>query len=495
MTHSPAEAAYLRAVAAFKNPTLDLLHGRYAPFVVAVLTRMFSAERASVPVADAHVEVGAFVEEIRAAGVATEDRQIPAGSGREICRYWVRVGWLVPHIHEGIELYRLSAQAVGALEVAGRAGGGRAKVSRSRVRTLLESVEQLTQSAETDPGKRLARLRAERDEIDAEIALLERDEVPFEPIDDDQLLEDTENILHLSRELPADFVRVAESINAMQRDVIAELRRDERPAGEVLREYLQRGEHVMDATPEGRAFSGALKLIGDPEHIDHLTDQLQGILAQPFTRLMSAEQRGDLRAIAKRVEQGVQEVLNAQRRASHVITTQVRTHDPIRDREVDDLLRGVMAGLQSWMPESKAGDRVEPLRSLPTGGIGHLRQSLNDLRPPNPPAPLRDAAADAEFVDADTRAWGGPNYGDLEKYLAGLDSERFDLATAFEGIAADGARRPADLLGLLELAHRNGSLEGDTVSVVEAIRPDGTSRRFAFAAVTARTLKEDADVD
>lgn len=484
-------------MAAFKNPTLELLHGRYAPFVVSVLSVMFSAERASVPISDAHVEVGTFVEELRAAGYDRDDRTLPNGSGRDICRYWARVGWLVPQIHDGVELYKLSAQAVGALEVAGRAGGGRAKVSRSRVRTLLESVEQLTLSAETDPQIRLARLREERATLDAEIAMIEAIEAEdgeLDPIDDDQLLEDTENVLHLSRELPADFVRVAESINAMQRDVLAQLRRDERPAGEVLREYLHRGEHVMEATPEGRAFAGALELIGDPEHIDHLTEQLQNLLGKPFTRHMSAEQRNDLRAIAKRVEQGVEEVLGAQRRASHVITTQVRTHDPIRDREVDHLLRSVMAGLQAWVPESKAGDRIDPLRSLPTAGIGHLRQTVSDPRPPNVPAPLRDATdavERAEFVDADTRAWGGPNYTELEDYVASIEGEQFDLAAAFAGIDSDANRRPADLLGLLEIAHRNGLTESGEVSVVDTLRPDGTTRQFAFGAVTARTLKDD----
>lgn len=491
MTSSRAEAAYQRATAAFRNPTLELLHGRYAPFVVAVLSLIFGEGRSSVPVADAHVEVGEAADELRAAGYDAGERRLPAGSGREICRYWARVGWLVPQIEGETEVYRLSAQAVGALEIAGRAGGGRARVSRSRVRTLLESVDQLSHQAETDPAERRARLLAERAAIDAQLASL--DDGELEPVDDDQLLEEAENVLHLSRELPTDFTRVAESINAMQRDVIAELRRDVRPAGEVLREYLHRGEHVMEATPEGRAFSGALQLIGDPEHIDRLTEQLDALLAQPFARLLPAEQRGELRAIAKRVEQGVQEVLVAQRRASHVITTQVRTHDPVRDREVDELLRSVMAGLQSWMPDSRPGDRVDPLRRFPTAGIGHLRQSLSDPRPPSAPEPLRDAADEAEFVDADTRAWGGPLYRELEEYVAGLDAERFDLGEAFEAIERGGPRRPVDLLGLLEIAHRNGMVEGESVSVVEAVRPDGSVRSFAFGAVTARTVKEETD--
>lgn len=487
MSTSRAESAYRRAVAAFRNPTLDLLHGRYAPFVVAALSQVFTADRPAVAISDAHVEVGELADELRAAGVEETERRLPSGTGREICRYWVRVGWIVPQIEDGAEVYRLSAQAVGALEIAGRTGGGRARVSRTRVRTLLESLDQLAHDAEPDPAQRVARLRAERDALDAEIARLEHGEA--DPVDDEQLLEEAENVVHLARELPADFARVAESIGAMQRDVVAELRRDERPAGEVLREYLHRGQHIMQATPEGRAFAGALRLIGDPEHIDQLTDQIHRLLAQPWSRLMAADQRAELAAIAKRVEQGVQEVLTAQRRASHVITAQVRTHDPVRDREVDDLLRSAMSGLQAWMATSRAGDRVGPLRSFPVAGVGHLRQTLSDPRPPAAPAPLA-ADDEPEFLDADTRAWGGPDYAALEALVAGLGDE-FDLAEAFG--SGSEARRPVDLLGLLELAHGAGMTEHDEVSIVEARRPDGSTRRFAFAAVTVHPTEEPSD--
>ncbi len=487
MSNTRAEAAYQRSVAAFRNPTLDLLHGRHAPFVVAVLSIVFTADRPAVAVADAHAEIGEALDELRAAGYDEDERRLPAGTAREICRHWVRVGWLAPQIENDVEVYRLTAHAVGALDIAGRAGGGRARVSRSRVRTLLEAVERLTRDAESDPEQRIAMLLAEREAIDAEITRIRNDEA--EPVDDEQLFEEAENVLHLARELPADFSRVAESIKAMQRDVVADLRRDVRPTGEILREYLQRGRHVMQATPEGRAYEGALRLIGDAENIDRLTGQLHAVLAQPFARLMSPAQRADLDAIGRQVEKGVQEVLTAQRRASQVITAQVRTHDPVRDRQVDELLRGVMSGLQVWMQHSKAGDRVEPLHTFPVADIGHLRQSLSDLHPAGAPAPL-PAPEDVEFVDADTRAWGGPRYAELEAYVATL-GDRFDLADAFEG-AADDTRRPVDLLGLLEIAHRNGMTESDEVSVAEARRPDGTSRRFAFGAVTARTVKEPA---
>lgn len=62
MTTLRAQTAYQRAAAAFKSPTLDLLHGRYAPFVVAALSLVFTAERPIVAVADAHAEVGEILE-------------------------------------------------------------------------------------------------------------------------------------------------------------------------------------------------------------------------------------------------------------------------------------------------------------------------------------------------------------------------------------------------------------------------------------------------
>ncbi len=524
MSSTRAEAAYQRSAAAFKNPTLDLLHGRFAPFVVAVLSIVFTADRPAVAVADAHAEVTEAVDELRAAGYGDDDRRIPSGTSREICRSWVRVGWLVPQIEDDVEVYRLSAHAVGALEIAGRAGVGRARVSRSRVRTLLETVDRLARDAEADPERRIALLVAEREALDAEIAalraslagddagsasgadgpdVLNRPSGPDRPdrpgrasaptptaaLDEEQLLEEAENILHLARELPADFARVAESIKAMQRDVVSELRRDVRPTGEILREYLQRGQHVMRSTPEGRAFDGALRLIGDPDRIDQLSAQLHDLLAQPFTRLLTPEQRDELDAIARRVELGVQEVLTAQRRASHVITAQVRTHDPIRDRQVDDLLRGVMSGLHDWMRASPGTGRVDPVHGFPVADLGHLRRSLSELHPPRVPEPLTASVdADIEFVDADTRAWGGPHYAELERYVSTLGPS-FDLAQAFEA-GADDTRRPVDLVGLLEIAHRTGMTEGDDVSVVEAVRPDGTTRRFAFAAVTAHADRQ-----
>lgn len=486
-----AEGAYLGAVRAFQNPMLDLLHKRHAPLVVSLLSVVFTAERPQVPVADAHTEVGDALDQLRAAGY---DENLPVGTARDLCRQWTDAGWLVRQVQDDdVEVYRLSAHAVGALEVAGRAGGVRSKVSQSRVRTLLDAVGRLAEDADPDVLMRMARLDAEIARLKAELDQVQRTGT-VEPVGDEQLLEEAENVLHLVRELPADFARVAESIKAMQRDVVTALRQDERPTGAVLREYLERGEHVMESTAEGRAFAGALRLIGDPNRLDHLANQLDVVLRHRFTRRLPAQQRTELQEIGRRIEQGLEQVFTAQREASYVITAQVRNHDPLRDRQVDELLRDVMTGLQAWVPDARRGQAVDPLHRLPVAEVEHLRQTAGDLRPAQPPSPLTEwDDDDAAGPQDEALAWGGPHYADLGRHLTRYADghEHVDVAAAFNA-APDLLRRPVDLLGLLEMAHQRGMVETDEVAYVDAVRPDGTRRRFAFGAVTTLT-KDDED--
>ncbi|GIG37583.1 DUF3375 domain-containing protein [Cellulomonas pakistanensis] len=487
-----AEGAYLGAVRAFQNPMLDLLHKRHAPLVVSVLSLVFTADRPQVPVADAHTEVGDALDQLRAAGHGDD---LPVGSARDLCRQWADAGWLARQVLEDdVEVYSLSAHAVGALEVAGRAGGTRARVSQSRVRTLLDAVERLAEDADPDAMMRIARLDAEIARLRAELDRVQRTG-EVEQTDEETLLEEAENVLHLVRELPADFARVAESIKAMQRDVVQALRQDERPTGEVLREYLERGEHVMDATPEGRAFAGALRLIGDPQRLDALATQLSTVLRHRFTRRLPHQQRAELRDIGRRIEQGLDQVFTAQREASFVITAQVRNHDPLRDRQVDELLRDVMTGLQTWVPGARRGQAVDPLRRLPVAEVEHLRQTAGDLRPAEPPSPLAAwEDDDSDSSAAEALAWGGPHYADLGSHLAAFAgaSGTVDVGQAFNA-APEALRRPVDLLGLLEIAHQRGMTETDEVAYVDAVRPDGTRRRFAFGGVTTLTKDEDDD--
>ncbi|ACZ31240.1 hypothetical protein Xcel_2222 [Xylanimonas cellulosilytica DSM 15894] len=492
------EGAYQGAVRAFRSPMLALLHKRDAPLVVALLSSVFRPDRRTVQVADAHTEMDDALAQLRAAG----HDDVSDRSARELCRTWVDAGWLVRQVddasreagvpREGAEVYRLSAHAVDALEVASRAGGGHARVSRSRVLTLLEAVERLADDADPDVMTRMLRLQREITVRQAELDRLDRTG-EIDPVDEEQLLEAAENVLLLVRELPADFARVAESIRAIQRETVTALRQDARPTGEVLQDYLERAEHLMDATAEGRAFSGAKRLLDDPERMDALVDGLDTVLRHPFAHRLPEHQRAELRAVALRIEAGFAEVLTAQRIASRVITTQVRHHDPLRDRQVDELLRDVVAALGAWMPTSRRAQPVEALRRLPRARVGRVRTTLADLTPRRGPEPLTEWDDDEAGSLEHAAAWGGPRYAALRGLLDEAGGARLD--DVFAG-GPDDARRPVDFVGLLELAARAGLDDLDEVAYVDTIRPDGTRRRLAFeAAALARAARTTAEGD
>ncbi|MGL5828118.1 MAG: DUF3375 family protein, partial [Angustibacter sp.] len=295
------EGAYQTALRAFADPLLALLHRTHAPFVVTVLERVFTVERPNVLITDAHAEVDEMLRQLRAAGYGQRDGYpLPSGHARELCGQWTQAGWLIRRVDEkDCEVYALSAHGVGALEVAARVGGVRAGVSQSRVRTLLESIERLATEANPDVMARRARLQEEITQRQAELTRLDEGG-ELDSIDDEQLLESAQNVLDLARELPADFARVAESIKANQRTLVTELRQDVRPTGDVLLDYLHQGAHILDATPQGRAFKGAMKLIGDPAQINDLGNDLSTVFSHPFVNGLLPHQQGELRHIARR---------------------------------------------------------------------------------------------------------------------------------------------------------------------------------------------------
>ncbi|QIK83827.1 DUF3375 domain-containing protein [Sanguibacter sp. HDW7] len=485
----------------FASPTLALLHKQSAPFVVAVFESVFVAGRSAVGADAMHLEVAQLLADLRAAGV----EGVPGEAARVLCSRWVRERWLIRDVDDATgEQYRLTSSAQEALEFVRRAGGARALVSESRIRTLLDAVERAAHDANPDRGARLAtldqqieRLTAERDRLAGGGAVAQTSA--------DRMEEQVDHVLMLVRELPSDFARVAESIKALQRSIIGQLRADERPTGEVLEEYLTASENLMENTPEGRAFLGAMELLGDPELVAALDAHLAAVLRHPFAQHVDRSQRTAFRSIRSQVVEALEVVQTEQARATRTLTAQVRQRDPLRDRELDHAIRDAVNALTEWFPAAGRGARVEPLTWLGRARLGRLRTTLHDLRPEAPPAALAHAAPDdLPATDlAEIRAMGGPQTGLLAEHVTVLtsDGSRVSVADAF---ARGGAalRRPVELLGYYELAAddlgagddaADGSRDDAAVERVTAVRADGSTRDFLVPRVMLAATTDPAD--
>ncbi|NOW01950.1 DUF3375 family protein [Isoptericola chiayiensis] len=472
---------------AFATPTLGLLHKAEAPLVVAVLSSVFTPDRPTVATEQLHVEVDDLLAGLRGAADAA-GAVVPPEPARVLCTRWVRERWLVRSLDDdGAERYQLSSYATEALDVIARAQGGRGLVSESRIRTLLVALDDLARDAHPDREARMRRLRARIDEASSELARLEAGG-EVEPVPDDRLSEQYDHLLFLVRELPADFARVAESLSVLQRDLVSRLRHDERSAGVVVEEYLDASESLLEGTTEGRAFSGAMELLGDPDLLDSLEQRVGEILEHPFAADLPPARRAVLANLRSQLVAAIEVVLAAQTRVSRTVTAQIRHHNPLRDREVDTALREATAAMADWFPASGRAARVEPLRWFERAAPGRLRTTLHDLHPETPPAQLESWADDGDGGEDeidDLRAMGGPHHGELLARLAALEAPATVASVFADGPAA--LRRPVELLGYLDLAGdggseatRSGDVPAQDVDRVTAVRADGTTREFAL---------------
>ncbi|MGW9113687.1 DUF3375 domain-containing protein [Microbacterium sp. NPDC055683] len=475
MSGVPRDVA--RLTEAREGAALSLVRSRWAPLVLAVFRASFSQETKQVKAERLHVQVDTYLAELREHG-----HDVPAQEeGRALCLSWMRSQWLrrVP-LDDGGEAYELTSHALAAMQMHDGLSRERALLSESRLTTILDAVHRWAVEADPDETTRVAAL-------DAEIARLtaERDRLAgggeVEVADDERMRGGYADLIDLLDQLPGDFRRVEEALDAIHDQMVRDFRADDRPKGEVLGEYLAASTRLASQTREGRAFQGALTVLGDEELLAAFRDDLRAIMTHPFARDLTQDERyGFVNADAV-LRRGLRDVQLRQHRASQSLAEYLSGYNSLQERELTRTLRSLEQELAVWMETARARDTV-PIPGMPARlDIDHVRTRFHDPEAHRPAPPLEDVsdqAPDAPTLD-DVRRQGGPL---LEEVRRGLDRAVADgaegLAEAFNALPAD-LRRPVELYGLAYLASR-GELDLDGGGMVETIRADGSRRSFAL---------------
>lgn len=469
-----------RVKGAFAQPTLTLLHQRQAPVVITIFRAAFGRNNKPIPTARLHAQVEEHVAAIRQAG----EQDVPAGTGRELCQRWMRGQWLVRSLDEaGHEVYVLTSHAQQALELVKNLARDRATLSEHRIATILGTVRRFNAEANPDRSSRvtllneeIARLQAERDRLVDGAELVSATE--------DYMLEGFTELLSLISALPSDFARVEERFATIRTEILAAFRAEDRPAGEVIDDYLARADALMTATHEGRAFEGAFALLRDDALVTQLRDDLAALLDHPLSDgILSDADRAELRGTVRLVRDGLDRVLAQRSRVTATLKEYIVSHDAARDRELEQTLRQVESELMTWM--AATGPRAThdvPLLPARTG-VEHLRERFYD--PADDVLPDRIVSADPDDAPpvsfAELLAQGGPKLASLRERLdAALDSALpvASLGELFDELEPS-LRRPVEIFGLLHLAADHGWHPEETLEQFAAVRPDGSRRTFA----------------
>ena len=413
---SEIAAELSRVAGAFAQPTLTLLHQRQAPVVITIFRAAFGRSNRPIPTARLHTQVEEHLVEIRRAGVD----DVPVGSGRDICQRWMRGQWLVRSLDEsGQEVYTLTSHAQQALELVKNLTRDRATLSEHRIATILSTVRRFNAEANPDRSSRvtilteeIARLTAERDRL--------VDGADLVGATEDYMLEGFTELLSLISALPSDFARVEERFATIRGEILAAFRAEDRPAGEVIDDYLARADTLMTATHEGRAFEGAFALLRDDALVTQLRDDLGALLEHPLAdRTVAEAYRAELRGTVRLIRDGLDRVLSQRSRVTATLKEYIVSHDAARDRELEQTLRQVESELMAWMATTGPRATHDVAMLPPRAGVEHLRERFHDPADDRLPDPIAEAdPADAPPVSlAELMAQGGPQLGPLRERL------------------------------------------------------------------------------
>jgi len=470
-----------RVKGAFSQPTLTLLHQRQAPVVITIFRAAFGRNNKPIATARLHTQVEEHLAAIRLAG----EQDVPSGTGREVCQRWMRGQWLVRSLDDaGHEVYTLTSHAQQALELVKNLARDRATLSEHRIATILGTVRRFNAEANPDRSARvtilneeIARLQAERDRLVDGADLVSATE--------DYMLEGFTELLSLISALPSDFARVEERFATIRGEILAAFRAEDRPAGDVIDDYLARADALMTATHEGRAFEGAFALLRDDALVTQLREDLTALLEHPLSDgIVSDAERAELRGTVRLVREGLDRVLAQRSRVTATLKEYIVSHDAARDRELEQTLRQVESELMTWVattgPRASHDVPLLPARA----GIDHLRERFYD--PADDVLPERIVAADPRDAPpvslAELMAQGGPQLAALRQRLDDTLESLLPVGSLGElfGGLEPSLRRPVEIFGLLHLAADRGWQADDAAESFATLRPDGTRRTFTL---------------
>lgn len=485
------EGDVARIEAALNTPTLKLLDRKSAVVAMPVFVAAFPDDGQPIPVERFHTVVDALLDELRAAGYT-----VPSAGGKSLAMQWVRERWLYRDPGEGQETYQLTGDARQALDYVTRATRTQLNVSLSRIETMRQVVSTAALAANPDREERIGRLTEEIAALTAEHdRLVEGAELP--EASEAELAEQFSNVLRELDGLPSDFRRVEEAVRGMHKIITKRFREEERPVGEVVDDYLEQSANLLTATPEGRAFSGALELLRKRDWLTRLRADLDTILAHPWAETLLPDEQRQLRTAVDVIRRGISDVLDQRQRLSATLREHIENYDHIKNRELDTVLRGIDREMRMWMRSARVRDHVDVELVPPGLDMSVLRFKTFDPDSERAPEPLENVShqAPAALSLDDIRQQGGPSLTELRRELeARLVTGNVESAAALFNTLPGDLRRPVEVLGLMHLlTAMDAEIDASVREPVSAVRPDGSTRRFLMPEVTMTATPTDAD--
>jgi flagellar motility protein MotE (MotC chaperone) len=236
--------------------------------------------------------------------------------------------------------------------------------TESRLLTLFDLLKQLSAGSETDPAKRLAELRRQREALDAEIARVQAGDMPL--LDDTAIKDRFQQFMQGARELLSDFREVEHNLRQLDRRVRERIALWEGSKGALLEQIMGERDAIANSD-QGKSFRAFWDFLLSNRRQEELSELLERALTLPAV----AELQPDART--RRVHYDWMEAGEHTQRTVAQLSQQLR-------RFLDD---------QVWLENRRIMDILH--------GIESKALALRDASAGSPEMTMAEAAADIEL--------------------------------------------------------------------------------------------------
>lgn len=368
-----------------EQPLWKLLASDKAPLVLGVMQDLLLGEEKVVP---ASVLLEKLQQELQQLKQSGEDM---AQSAQAYLALWLSEGWLTRRLPTGSqeEQYELTTDAVTAIRFLQGVLQPRAMATESRLATVMQQLTKLAEDTNPDPASRRGALLAERARIDRELEAVGRGEVETLPAE--RALERARDIIGLADELVADFRRVRDDFDQLNRQLRSDLLNNEGSRGQVL-EQLFAGMDLIGETPAGKTFYAFWRLLTDIEQSTIFSESLTEVVTREFASQLGVGERRFLRNLTGRLlDEGgnVHEVLQT---FSRSLRTFVQSREYLEQRRFNAVLRESQRNALAVKERLRPNQDVGFSLWLPSAQLRSAAQwRLFDLDDQAPPGGMEDA--------------------------------------------------------------------------------------------------------
>ena len=383
-----------------QHPAWRLLVAEHAPLVASFLHRVFITPNVRVMAqADLVESLNDTLYGLREHALTRGGDKVFPKSAQEYLNDWAAndKGWLRKFYPAGsdephFDLTPATERALAWLvSLSDRAFVG----TESRLLTLFELLKQMSEGSDTNPATRLAELHKRRDEIDAEITLVQSGNMPL--LGDTALRDRFQQFTGLARELLTDFREVEHNFRMLDRRVRERIALWNGAKGDLLQDIMGERDVIADSD-QGKSFRAFWDFLMSQSRQEELTALLERVLDLPPVVAMSPDIR------LRRVHYDWLEAGEHAQRTVALLSQQLRRFLDdqawLENRRIMDLLHGIEAHALALRDATPSG-AVQAINAL------HPSVDLPLERPlysPAVKAVLSSGALQAGDADLDTSA-------------------------------------------------------------------------------------------